>query len=130
MNKVILVGNLTRKPELASTPNGVSVCKFAIAVSRDYANADGNRETDFFNITTWRGLAENCGKYLDKGNKVGIVGTLQNRSYEDKDGAKRYVTDIIASEVEFLTPKQQEETVSVKRERPELEKIDDNQLPF
>ena len=134
MNKVILIGNLTRDPELTETPSGVAVCRFAIAVSRDYANADGTRETDFFNITVWRGRAENCGKYLKKGNKVAIVGSLQNRSYEDKEGVKRTVTDIIASEVEFLTPKSQQgdevDATPVRRERPVLEAIDDNQLPF
>ena len=134
MNKVILIGNLTRDPELTETPTGVSVCRFAIAVSRDYANADGNRETDFFNITVWRGRAENCGKYLKKGNKVAIVGSLQTRSYEDKDGIKRNVTDVIASEVEFLTPRNSQDgddaPVSMRRERPQLEAIDDNQLPF
>ena len=135
MNKVILVGNLTKDPELSETPSGVAVCKFSLAVSRDYTNAEGNRDTDFFNITVWRGRAENCGKYLKKGNKAAIVGSLQTRSYEDKDGIKRNVTDIIASEVEFLTPKQQanqdeESVVSVTRQRPQLEAIDDNQLPF
>ena len=135
MNKVILIGNLTRDPELTETPSGVAVCRFAIAVSRDYANADGTRETDFFNITVWRGRAENCGKYLKKGNKVAIIGSLQNRSYEDKDGIKRNVTDVVANEVEFLTPRgaQSEDdapVVSAKRERPQLEAIDDNQLPF
>ena len=136
MNKVILVGNLTRDPELTETPTGVAVCRFSIAVSRDYANAEGNRETDFFNITVWRGRAENCGKYLKKGNKVAIVGSLQTRSYEDKDGIKRNVTDVVASEVEFLTPRGTQvddddvATASVKRERPQLEAIDDNQLPF
>lgn len=137
MNKVILVGNLTRDPELSETPNGVAVCRFSIAVSRDYATSNGTRETDFFNITVWRGRAENCGKYLKKGNKVAVVGSLQNRSYEDKDGIKRNVTDVIASEVEFLTPKSaqiesdDEPVVTAsKRERPQLEAIDDNQLPF
>ena len=135
MNKVILVGNLTRDPELSETPSGVAVCRFAIAVTRDYANSDGNRETDFFNITVWRGRAENCGKYLKKGNKVAVVGSLQNRSYEDKDGIKRNVTDVIANEVEFLTPRsaQADGDVSVvteKRAAPQLEPIDDNQLPF
>ena len=134
MNKVILVGNLTKDPELSETPSGVAVCKFSLAVSRDYTNAEGNRDTDFFNITVWRGRAENCGKYLKKGNKVAIVGSLQNRSYEDKDGIKRSVTDVIANEVEFLTPKQsgqeEESVVSVTRQRPQLEAIDDNQLPF
>ena len=137
MNKVILVGNLTRDPELSETPSGVAVCRFAIAVSRDYASSDGTRETDFFNITVWRGRAENCGKYLKKGNKVAIVGSLQNRSYEDKDGIKRNVTDVVASEVEFLTPRSAQggddedaPVTSAKRERPQLEAIDDNQLPF
>ncbi len=137
MNKVILIGNLTRDPELTETPSGVAVCRFSIAVSRDYANADGTRETDFFNITVWRGRAENCGKYLKKGNKVAVIGSLQNRSYEDKDGIKRNVTDVVANEVEFLTPKSAQgdmdmdaPVVSAKRERPQLEAIDDNQLPF
>ena len=132
MNKVILIGNLTRDPELTETPSGVPVCRFAIAVSRDYADSQGNRETDFFNITTWRGKAETCVKYLKKGNKVAVFGSLQNRSYEDKDGIKRTVTDVIASDVEFLTPKQSEEesVVSVKIDRPQMEEIDDNQLPF
>ena len=137
MNKVILVGNLTRDPELSETPSGIAVCRFSIAVSRDYANSDGSRDTDFFNVTVWRGRAENCGKYLKKGNKVAVIGSLQNRSYEDKDGIKRNVTDVVANEVEFLTPKSaqgSDETdggaVSVKRERQPLEAIDDNQLPF
>ena len=136
MNKVILVGNLTRDPELSETTSGIAVCRFAIAVSRDYANSEGERETDFFNITVWRGRAENCGKYLKKGNKVAIVGSLQNRSYEDKDGIKRNVIDVIANEVEFLTPRNAQgddmdtAVVSSKRERPQLEAIDDNQLPF
>ena len=137
MNKVILIGNLTRDPELSETPAGVAVCRFSVAVSRDYANSDGTRETDFFNITVWRRTAENCGKYLKKGNKVAVVGSLQNRSYEDKDGIKRNVTDVIANEVEFLTPKNAQSSdetdggaVSARRERPPLEAIDDNQLPF
>ncbi len=137
MNRVILIGNLTRDPELNETPSGVARCSFAVAVTRDYANSDGTRETDFFNITVWRRLAENCGKYLKKGNKVAIIGSLQNRSYEDKDGIKRNVTDVVASDVEFLTPKnaqgdyESEPNVSAaRRERPQLEAIDDNQLPF
>ncbi|MBR5192272.1 MAG: single-stranded DNA-binding protein [Clostridia bacterium] len=134
MNKVILVGNLTRDPELTETPNGIAVCRFSIAVQRDYANAEGTKEADFFNITVWRGRAENCGKYLKKGNKVAVVGSLQTRSYEDKDGIKRNVTDIVASEVEFLTPKSaqgdEEAPATEVRRRPQLEAIDDNQLPF
>lgn len=137
MNKVILIGNLTKNPELSQTPSGIAVCKFSIAVARDYANADGNRETDFFNISVWRGRAESCGEYLKKGNKVAIWGSIQNRSYEDKDGIKRTITEIVANDVEFLTPKKNEEpdeaetvTVSAKRERLPLEPVDDNSLPF
>ena len=135
MNKVILIGNLTRDPELTETPTGVSVCKFAIAVSRDYASSDGTRETDFFNITVWRGRAENCGRYLKKGNKVAVIGSLQTRSYEDKDGIKRNVTDIIASEVEFLASRSATEGEEIpqaqpRRERPKLEPVSDDDLPF
>ena len=139
MNKVYLIGNLTRDPESTETSSGVHVCRFAVAVNRNYMGADGNRETDFFNITVWRQLADTCGKYLKKGNKVAVVGQLQNRSYEDKDGVKRTVTDIVASEIEFLTPKNaadsfddDEAVVSrpQRREKPVLEEVDDDQLPF
>ncbi|MCQ2399613.1 MAG: single-stranded DNA-binding protein, partial [Clostridia bacterium] len=95
MNKVILIGNLTRDPEVSETTSGITVCKFAIAVSRDFAGSDGNKETDYFNITVWRGRAEVCGKFLHKGNKVCVVGSLQNHSYEDKDGNKRTITDVV-----------------------------------
>lgn len=132
MNKVVLIGNLTKDPELSETPSGVAVCRFSVAVTRDYANSDGTRETDFFNITVWRGLAKNCEKYLKKGNKVAIVGSLQTRSYEDKNGIKRTVTDIVANEVEFLTPKNSNDTEvkTAVRERPQLEELEDNKLPF
>ena len=134
MNKVILVGNLTRDPELSETPSGVAVCKFSIAVNRPHANSDGERQTDFFNIVVWRGQGENAAKYLKKGSKVGIVGSLQNRSYEDKDGVKRSVTEVIASEVEFLSPKDSDgeaQVSTVRCERPTLEPVDDDgKLPF
>jgi len=105
MNKVLLIGNLTRDPELSTIPNGTSVCKFGIAVNRRFANADGQRDVDFFNIVAWRALGENCGKFLKKGSKVGVAGQIQTRTYHAQDGSKRYVTEIIADEVEFLTPK-------------------------
>ncbi len=135
MNKVYLIGNLTRDPELAETTSGIKVCRFAIAVNRTYAGSDGNRETDFFNITVWRTQAENCGRYLKKGSKVAIVGSLQNRSYEDKDGIKRNVTDIIASEVEFLASRStqdgaEEGQAPARKERPKLEPVADDDLPF
>ena len=102
MNKAVLIGNLTRDPELSTIPNGTSVCKFGIAVNRRFANSEGNRDVDFFNIVAWRALGENCGKFLKKGSKVGVVGQIQTRSYEAQDGSKRHVTEIVADEVEFL----------------------------
>ena len=133
MNKVYLIGNLTRDPEVSETPNGITLCRFAIAVNRNYSS-DGERQTDFFNIVVWRGQGENAAKYLKKGSKVGIVGSLQNRSYEDKDGVKRSVTEVIASEVEFLSPKDSDgeaQVSTVRRERPTLETVDDDgKLPF
>lgn len=105
MNKVILIGNLTRDPELRSTPAGASVCSFSIAVNRRFSNSAGEKETDFINIVAWRQLGETCGKYLNKGSKVGVVGELRTRTYEAKDGTKRYVTEVQADEIDFLTPK-------------------------
>ena len=138
MNKVYLIGNLTRDPEVSETPNGITLCRFAIAVNRNYSS-DGERQTDFFNITVWRTQAENCGRYLKKGSKVAIVGSLQNRSYEDKDGIKRTVTDIVASEVEFLSSKSSQENGEEEfasqptrsNKKPELEVMaNDDTLPF
>ena len=106
MNKVILIGNLTRDPELRTTGGGANVCSFSIAVNRRFSNQAGEKVTDYFNIVAWRQLGDLCGKYLAKGRKVCVTGEIQNRSYEAKDGTKRYVTEIIADDVEFLTPRQ------------------------
>ena len=103
MNKVFLIGNLTRDPELSQLPSGVSVCKFGLAVNRNFTNSSGEREVDFFNITAWRGLGENCAKYLSKGRKVSVVGNIQVRNYEDKDGNERTAVDIVAEDIEFLS---------------------------
>lgn len=105
MNKVMVIGNLTRDPELRTTSSGTSVCTFSIAVNRNFTNAAGEREADFINITVWRGLAENCAKYLTKGRKVAVAGSLQSRTYDDKDGNKRTVLEVVADEVEFLGTK-------------------------
>ncbi|MEG1548276.1 MAG: single-stranded DNA-binding protein [Clostridia bacterium] len=107
MNKVILIGNLTRDPEVRTTGSGTNVCSFSIAVNRKFSNQAGEKVTDFFNIVAWRQLGELCGKYLAKGRKVCVVGEVQNRSYEAKDGTKRTVTEIIADDIEFLTPRQE-----------------------
>ena len=133
MNKCILIGNLTKDPELSTTTNGVSVCRFAIAVSRKYSNAEGERETDFLNIIVWRSLGENCHKFLKKGSKVGIVGNIQSRSYDATDGTKRYVTEIVAEEVEFLSTRNSDDSGRVdspSEEVSKLQPIDDDGLPF
>lgn len=133
MNKVILIGNLTRDPDSGETNSGISFCTFSIAVNRSYSDSNGERQTDFFNIKTWRGQADNCAKYLKKGSKVGVVGSLQTRSYEDNDGNKRNVTEIVANEVEFLSSASKGddgETVRAQRSRPQLEPVEDDNLPF
>ena len=132
MNRVILIGNLSRDPELQQTTTGISVCKFSLAVQRRFQNANGEREADFINIVVWRDLGENCHRYLKKGKKAGVVGSLQTRSYDDKEGNKRYVTEVIADEVEFLSPKEQEPEQPKRRKTiDELEPYDDSgSLPF
>ena len=102
MNHVYLIGNLVRVPEVKSVNAGIKVCNFTIAVNRRM-KSNGEQQTDFFNIVAWRQLAELCEKYLSKGKKVAIVGSIQTRSYE-KDGVKRTAWDILADEVEFLSP--------------------------
>ena len=143
MNKVILVGNLTRDPELITTANGVSLCRFSLAIQRRFAGPDGEREADFVNIVVWRGQADNCYKYLKKGSKCGVVGSLQTRSYDAQDGTKRYSTDVVAEEVEFLSTKgssnaeeisEPAETGSKSSGKNDVvnkfEPIDDDNLPF
>ena len=105
MNKVILIGNLTKDPEISTTSNGVSVCRFSLAVTRRYTNANGEREADFVNIVVWRALADNCHKFLKKGSKAAVVGSLQSRAYDATDGTKRYVTEVIAEEAYFADSK-------------------------
>ena len=100
MNKVILMGRLARDPELRSTPNGVSVCTFALAVSRRFKNANGEYDADFINCVAWRQTAEFISKNFTKGRMLGVAGSLQTRSY-DKDGQKRYVTEVSVDEAYF-----------------------------
>lgn len=132
MNRVILIGNLTKDPELTTTNSGISVCRFTLAVSRRFVGASGERETDFLNIVAWRSQAENCSKYLKKGSKCAVVGAIQTRSYDAQDGTKRYVTEVVASEVEFLSAKDQTDGGSQEdAPKAELQPIDnDDDLPF
>lgn len=128
MNKWQGIGNLTKDVELQTTPNGVSVAKFTIAVQRRFTNANNEREADFINCVAWRNTAENLAKYCHKGDKIAVVGAIQTRDYEAQDGTKRYVTEIVADEVEFISTKKDGEK---PEERPEMTPIkDDGQLPF
>lgn len=102
MNKVILIGRLTRDPEMRTTPSGVATTSFSIAVQRNYANAQGDREADFINCIAWRKQAENIAKYCTKGSQVAVDGRIQTRNYDAQDGTKRYVTEVIADNVTFL----------------------------
>ncbi|MGI6120309.1 MAG: single-stranded DNA-binding protein [Desulfosporosinus sp.] len=105
LNRVVLIGRLTRDPELRYTPNGVAVTSFTLAVERNFKNAQGEKETDFLTCVMYRQLAELCANYLAKGKLAAVDGRIQIRSYNDKDGQKRWVTEIIAENVQFLSPK-------------------------
>lgn len=105
MNKVILMGRLTKDPEVKQTPSNISVCSFSIAVDRRFKTQDGKRETDFINCVAWRQLAELLGNYFHKGSRIAIVGSLQSRSYDDQNGQKRTVTEVVVEEVEFVDTK-------------------------
>ena len=135
MNKIFVVGNLTRDPESRTTPSGINVCSFTVACNRRQANQQGMREADFFQVTAWRQLGENCAKYLAKGRKVAVTGTVQIRNYDAQDGSKRTSVDIIADEVEFLSaagdannaaPAQAEPTNNTSAPVP----CEDDELPF
>ena len=105
MNKAILIGRLTRDPELRTTPTGRNVCQFSIAVNRNFTNANGEREADFIPVVVWRKQAENVCKYCTQGSLVGVTGRIQTRSYDGQDGQKRYVTEVVADNVTFLGSK-------------------------
>ena len=140
MNKVFLIGNLTRDPELRETPSGVAMCRFAIAVQRPYSSQDGERQTDFFECTAWRGLGETIARYTKKGKKVAVVGSIQIRNYEDNQGAKRTAVDIIVQDCEFLSPKDSDDSfgdvseaprASTQKRKPVLQAMDDDSdIPF
>lgn len=105
MNKVILIGRLTRDPELRYTGTNTAVATFSLAVNRPFTNQAGEREADFINIVVWRKQAENVKNYLKQGSQVAVEGRIQTRSYDGEDGKKRYVTEVIADNVQFLDTK-------------------------
>lgn len=135
MNKITLIGNLTKEPESRTTSNGSTVCTFTIAVNRRFAGSDGTRQTDFFRINAWKALGDNCMKYLSKGRKVAVVGELQARQYDSRDGTKQMSLDVQAEEVEFLTPKEETKAETQKKAKQTfdddwLSKVDTGDLPW
>ncbi|MEB8333078.1 single-stranded DNA-binding protein [Staphylococcus aureus] len=151
LNRTVLVGRLTKDPELRSTPNGVNVGTFTLAVNRTFTNAQGEREADFINVVVFKKQAENVKNYLSKGSLAGVDGRLQTRSYDNKDGQRVFVTEVVADSVQFLEPKnnnqqqnnnyqQQNSSYNAPQNRQQQNnsfananspiEIDDNSLPF
>ena len=131
MNRIFLIGNIASDPEAHTTQSGISQSAFRIAVQRKYSNRDGVREADFFPVVAWRQTADFCNKYLTKGRKVAVEGTLQTRSYEARDGSKRYVTEVIADSVEALTKAEDSPREAEKPEQGDFVEVeDDSDLPF
>ena len=136
MNKVILIGRLTRDPELKTTTTGVSVTTFSIAVERNYVNEEtGQRDADFINCLSWRKQAENIARYCSKGSQIALEGRIQVRSYEDRDGNKRFVTEVVADNVTFLSPKKKEEVEEKQEESNDFNfedeiELTEEDLPF
>ncbi len=139
MNRVILIGNLANDPETTMVGDAQK-CSFRLAVQREYKNANGDREADFLTIVAWRQLAELCARYLAKGRKAGVEGSIQTRSYDAQDGTKRYVTEIIAKGIEFLgsrddsgqqsAPRQHATQAAAPARQMDFSEIDDDELPF
>lgn len=126
LNKVVLIGRLTKDVELRQTVNGISVARFTLAVNRNFKNQKGENEADFIPVTVWRGQAENCAKYLSKGKLVAVAGRIQTGSYEAKDGTRRYTTEIVADEVQFLEWGEKNDNPGFEEFTPEF----DEELPF
>ena len=144
MNKLFIVGNLTRDPETRTTPNGITVCNFTVAVNRRRASnaAAGQPEADFFRVTAWRQLGENCQRYLAKGRKVAVVGAVSVSTYTGTDGTTRASLDVTADDVEFLSPKGEGDSASYQPQvyatpaagnvpqNSNYVQVDDEELPF
>ena len=135
LNKVTLAGRLTADPEVKQTPNGVAVVTIGVAVNRKYRDENQQQVTDFFNVTAWRALAEHIGRYFKKGSSICIIGSLQNRSWTDQQGVKRYATDIIADEVYFVdsrgdSSQGQSAPPAPEAQQMSVEDVPDDDLPF
>jgi len=134
MNKAILIGNLTKKPELTQTTGGLAVAKFTLAVQRKFKNDKGEFESDFVNCVAWRQTAEFAEKYFDKGEKIAVTGSIQTRSYDNQEGKKVYVvyiTEVVADEVEKLVWNKEDNAGQKRTKQDSLQPLDDDSsLPF
>ena len=131
MNKLYIIGNVTHTPELKNTPNGVPVCSFSVAVNRR------DKDALFYRVTAWRGLGETCAKYLQKGKKVAVIGELDLRTYTGRDGMEKTALEVTASDIEFLSPRSDDQQPQQQQQEPEPELEgftevtgDDANLPF
>ncbi|WP_182200112.1 single-stranded DNA-binding protein [Paraliobacillus salinarum] len=140
INRTVLVGRLTKDPNLRYTPNGVAVANFTIAVNRPFTNQQGDQEADFVNCVIWRAPAENLAKYMTKGSLIGVDGRIQTRNFEGQDGKTVFVTEVLAGSVQFLESKNKSSASNQKQESPsdtnpleghgEPIDISDDDLPF
>lgn len=140
MNKLTIIGNLTRDPEMRTTSTGINVCTFTVAVNRRRSSQNnGQPDADFFRVSAWRQLGEHCQKYLAKGRKVAVVGSVSVNSYEAKDGGgTRFSLEVTAEDVEFLTPRQEDSYMSGGASETKIsapadngfEQVDEEDLPF
>lgn len=136
MNKVILIGNLANDPESRTTQSGIAQCSFRLAVQRRFKGANGERETDFLPVVCWRQTAEFAQRYLAKGRKVAVEGSIQTRSYDAQDGSKRYVTEIIAGSMEAVGGREdgaqgaQKAQSTAQDHQSGFTEVDDDELPF
>lgn len=127
MNKVVLMGRLTKEPEMRATQSNTAVCSFSLAVNRRFKQ-EGQPDADFINVTAWAKTAEFVGKYFTKGQQVGVIGRIQTRNYDDKDGKKIYVTEVVAEEVYFADSKKEQSNVTTSEGFMAVE--GDSGLPF
>ena len=142
INRVILVGRLTKDPEYRQTPNGVSVATFTLAVNRPFTNSQGEREADFINVVVFRRQADNVNNYLSKGSLAGVDGRIQSRSYENKEGQRVFVTEVVADSVQFMDSKSSNQQNNQSQQQGQAPagnnpfandnnaNIDDDDLPF
>ena len=118
MNRIHLIGNLCHSPELRATQSGKEVCSFSIAVNRRFRDANGERKADFFNVQVWGQMAPVCAQYLAKGRKVGVAGSMQSRQYDGKDGTRKTAWEVVADEVEFLSPMEENREADAESAKP------------